>query len=406
MESVHGWQVISVFGILFWILMSSFLNLTQKIRCITQPWVTRQVINETPFILRIQGAQHGFLDALFSTLSWVVSVPFYTACLPLLFWSGHGKLGRQLTLLMALCNYIGNVIKDLVSAPRPSCPPIRKVTATKDEKESALEYGFPSSHTLSTVCLSGCLLQYVLDYIDCGDDSLILIGVAIACLFVGLMGFGRIYLGMHSPIDVIGGLVIGLVILRIWLMVHHHVDQFILSGQNVTSYWVTLSLLLLFAYPTPEFPTPSFEYHAAFTGAALGIVIGVQQTYLQFHHENVPRLFTPQLSLGLYMRRMAVGVPIMLIVKLCIKNLSKWVLPVVCNTLGIPIRSSSYIPAITVKTADEKNDTKTQPGYLSMILLFPPDSFDVDTGIRFCQYAGLSWSAVSLVPCLFPHLWR
>jgi hypothetical protein len=34
----------------------------------------------------LQKYQHGFLDALFSGLSCVVSVPFYTAFLPLLFW--------------------------------------------------------------------------------------------------------------------------------------------------------------------------------------------------------------------------------------------------------------------------------------------------------------------------------
>jgi len=43
----------------------------------------------------------------------------------------------------------------VVSAPRPASPPVRRVTATKDEEENALEYGLPSSHTLNTVCLSG-----------------------------------------------------------------------------------------------------------------------------------------------------------------------------------------------------------------------------------------------------------
>lgn len=43
---------------------------------------------------------------------------------------------------------------------------------------------------------------------------------------------GRIYLGMHSLIDIIGGLVIGLVILAFWLTVHEHVDDFVASGQN------------------------------------------------------------------------------------------------------------------------------------------------------------------------------
>ncbi|KAI7980730.1 Lipid phosphate phosphatase delta [Camellia lanceoleosa] len=57
---------------------------------------------------------------------------------PLLFWSGHGKLARQMTLLMAFCDYSGNCIKDVVSAPRPRCPPVRRVTATKDEKENAM----------------------------------------------------------------------------------------------------------------------------------------------------------------------------------------------------------------------------------------------------------------------------
>ncbi|OVA06590.1 Phosphatidic acid phosphatase type 2/haloperoxidase [Macleaya cordata] len=350
MESILSWQVISLFGIVLWIMVSSFFNVTQKLRSLTQQWVTHQVITGTPLILQIQSFQHGFLDTLFSVLSCAVSVPFYTAFLPLLFWSGHSKLARQITLLMAVCDYSGNLIKDLVSAPRPSCPPVRRITSTEDEKENALEYGLPSSHTLNTVCFSGYLLHYVLDYTQNRDASVILAGVAVACLFVGLVGLGRIYLGMHSPVDVLGGFIIGLVILGLWLMVHQYVDAFVVSGQNVTSYWATLSFLLLFAYPTPELPTPSFEYHTAFNGVALGIVSGIQQTYLQFHHENVPRIFTRQLTLLIFMRRMVIGIPTILIVKLCSKNLAKWVLPVVFNTLGIPLRSSSYIPAINGST--------------------------------------------------------
>lgn len=47
----------------------------------------------------------------------------------------------------------------MVSAPRPSCPPVRRVTATQDEEEHAMEYGLPSSHALNTVCLSGYCLR-------------------------------------------------------------------------------------------------------------------------------------------------------------------------------------------------------------------------------------------------------
>lgn len=405
MESIPMWQGVSICVIVSWIVISSTLNVTQKLRSFTQPWVSRHVLTGTPLILQIQKFQHGFLDALFSGLSCVVSVPFYTAFLPLLFWSGHVRLARQMTLLMAFCDYLGNCIKDSVSAPRPSCPPVRRVTATKDEKENAMEYGLPSSHTLNTVCLSGYLLHYVLSYAHNRDAVMILAGVSMVCLLVALIGTGRIYLGMHSLVDIIGGLAIGLVILAFWLTMHEYVDNFIVSGQNVTPFWAALSLVLLFAYPTPEFPTPSYEFHTAFNGVALGIVSGIQQTYHQFHHEDVSRIFTPQLSIPAFIGRMLIGIPTILLVKFCSKALAKWILPVVSNTLGIPIRSTIYVPSLKGSVSGKKSDESKQLGYIQKLLFFShQDSFDVDTGIRFLQYAGLAWSVVDLVPSMFSQL--
>ncbi|XP_057984018.1 lipid phosphate phosphatase delta [Malania oleifera] len=404
MESVPLWQAVSLTGILTWVVISSSFNVTQKLRSLIQPWVARRVVSGTPLILQIQKFQHVYLDGLFSGLSCVVSVPFYTAFLPLLFWSGHGKLARQMTLLMAFCDYMGNCTKDVISAPRPSSPPVRRVTATADEKENAQEYGLPSSHTLNTVCLSGYLLYYILSCTQHKDASMELAGVSIVCLLVGLIGCGRIYLGMHSLIDVIIGLAFGLAILAFWLAVHEYIDNFIVSGQNVTSFWAALSFLLLFAYPTPELPTPSFEYHTAFNGVALGIVTGVQQTYHQFHHEKVARIFTPKLTVSVFFGRMLVGIPAILVVKFCSKALAKWILPTVSHTLGIPIRSTAYIPTLNVSINGQKTNGNKQLGNLQKLSFSHQDSFDVDTGIRFVQYAGLAWSVVDLVPSLFSHL--
>ncbi|KAJ4849583.1 hypothetical protein Tsubulata_019348 [Turnera subulata] len=404
MESIALWQGVTLCGLVSWIAISSCLNVTLKIRSLVQPWVSYHVITGTPFILRIQKYQCGLLDALFSALSCVVSVPFYTAFLPLLFWSGHGKLARQMTLLMAFCDYSGNCIKDVISAPRPSCPPVRRITATKDEEENAMEYGLPSSHTLNTVCLSGYLLHYVLTYTKHQDTSLELAGLAIACLLVGLIGLGRVYLGMHSVIDIIAGLAFGSAILAFWLAVYEYIDSFIVSGQNVTTFWASLSFLLLFAYPTPEIPTPSFEYHTAFNGVSFGIVAGIQQTYQQFHHEAVHRIFT-QLTIPAFLGRVLVGIPTILMVKFCSKALAKWILPIVSNTLGIPIKSTSYLPMLNTSVTGKKPEEIKQSGYIKKLFFFSHQgSFDVDTGIRFLQYAGLAWSVVDLVPSLFSHL--
>ncbi|KAL2535150.1 Lipid phosphate phosphatase delta [Abeliophyllum distichum] len=270
MESIPGWQVIFLGGIATWIVFSSILNVTQKLRSLTQPWVSHYVMSGTSIVLKIQKYEHRYLDAFFSGLSCVVSVPFYTAFLPLLFWSGHCKLARQMTLLMAFCDYMGNCIKDVVSAPRPSSPPVRRVTATKDEEDNAMEYGLPSSHTLNTVCLSGYLLHYILSYTGSDDVSTELMGVSLVCLVVGLIGVGRIYLGMHSLIDIIGGLALGLGILTFWLSVDKYIDDFVVSGQMVASFWATLSFLLLFAYPTPGASNSKFRVSHSLQWCCLG----------------------------------------------------------------------------------------------------------------------------------------
>ena len=51
-----------------------------------------------------------------------------------------------------------------------------------------------------------------------------------------------------------------------------HLSKLFFACIIVEYFWPSVSLLLLFAYPTPEVPTPSFEFHTAFVGVALGVV--------------------------------------------------------------------------------------------------------------------------------------
>lgn len=107
------------------------------------------------------------------------------------------------------------------------------------------------------------LLHYVLTHTQIQGAYINYFGVSLACLFVALVGLGRflllliylagsycwpiaqqnnencllffvgrIYLGMHSVIDVAAGLLIGLGILGLWLTVDEYIDSFVVSGQN------------------------------------------------------------------------------------------------------------------------------------------------------------------------------
>lgn len=101
---------------------------------------------------------------------------------------------------------------------------------------------------------------------------------------------------------------------------------------------------------------------------------------------------------------MLVGLPTILMVKFCSKALAKWILPIVSNTLGMSIRSTSYIPMLNSSSTGKVDGCK-QRGPLHKLFFFSSqDSFDIDTGIRFVQYAGLAWSVVDLVPSLFAYL--
>lgn len=95
----------------------------------------------------------------------------------------------------------------------------------------------------------------------------------------------------------------------------------------------------------------------------LCLVIGVQQTYHQFHHENVPWIFTPQLSFPAFMGRMLVGLPTILLVKYCSKALAKRTLLMLANALSILIRSTSYIPRLCGSNTSKKSNKTKQAGY-------------------------------------------
>ncbi|XP_024520715.1 uncharacterized protein LOC112342719 [Selaginella moellendorffii] len=103
--------------------------------------------------------------------------------------------------------------------------------------------------------------------------------LGIICLVIVLVAYGRLYLGMHTPIDVYAGIPIGLCLLMFWCCVDDHIDQFVTEGENVLPFWTSMSFLVLFAYPRPEYKTPSFEFHTAFNGVVLGVVYGSHRFY-------------------------------------------------------------------------------------------------------------------------------
>ncbi|KAL9258994.1 Lipid phosphate phosphatase delta-like protein [Drosera capensis] len=343
-------------GLATWVVISSVLNLTQLIRSLIQPWVCRQVDSGTGFVLRVQKWKHWSLDVFFSLLSCVVSVPFYTGFLPLLFWvisfPWHGLRSFE----FCLCG--------LIILPGRCC------------RNDAQQCGFKPFKMLENFAPSSPM-SFVLAFE-------ISFGMKVVMRPVAVMSVRMLYQPLNPAVRLFEELLLP----KMRRKMHKNMDCLLLTLLTRSAYLVTYFWSAL-----------SFEFHTYFNAVALGIVAGVNQSYHQFHHEDVPSLFS-QLSFPHFIGRVLVGIPTILLVKLCGKALAKRIVPLPLYMTGITIRSSSYIPSLDKKAGKPKNSGHLQ----KLFFLSSMESVDVDTPIRFLQYAGLAWSVVDLAPALFSRM--
>lgn len=84
-------------------------------------------------------------------------------------------------------------------------------------------YSFPSGHATISIAFYG-FITYVLikNYKKLGKIISLILGI----LLIGLIGFSRLYLGVHYTTDVLGGYIIGGIWLVIGIYATKHVDFF------------------------------------------------------------------------------------------------------------------------------------------------------------------------------------
>ncbi len=213
------------------------------------------------FIAAVQRPHNPALDTLFRMMTELGNETFYLLALPFIFWCIDFRLGVRVAILLFLSGYLNLALKEWFQQPRPfHLDPSVKLA-------DAPGYGFPSGHAQSAVVLWGTLAQWIQQqWAWAGALTLIL-----------LIGFSRIYLGVHFPTDVLAGWAIGtgfLVLYRIlaepsivWLK-HRPV------GQQL-SLAVAGPLLLALVFPTSETVTTM----AVLVGVSLGTLLLTRYYY-------------------------------------------------------------------------------------------------------------------------------
>lgn len=197
------------------------------------------------------------LDWPFRVFTFMGEEEFFLMLLPLIYWCLDRRTGARLTVAFLLCAYINAVAKTLAAQPRPvDYAPGRVKTLWE-----ASGYGFPSGHAQSAVVVWGYLAsQFRRRWLW-----------ALAAVMMVFIPLSRIYLGVHFPHDVLGGYLIGLALLVLYLWLEPKAEAWLaersLSWQLGLAVGIPLLLILLF--PTQDGVTEG----ATLMGMTVGFVL-------------------------------------------------------------------------------------------------------------------------------------
>lgn len=223
----------------------------------------------TDVILWVQSFRNPFLDALFQAATFLGEEEFYLVFLSFIYWCLNKQIGVSLAYIYIFSTYLNSVVKLTFRLPRPSDP--RLVLLRRETSPS-----FPSNHTQGAVANWG--------YLATRFRHRIFSIVAVALIL--LIAFSRIYVGVHFPQDIVGGLLIGLFLLVAynWVVRTIEKQRFDLPLITKLILSVAVPLVLLFVHPFDVDGTYPSEIAATTMGTILGMSIGfvLEQKNIRF----------------------------------------------------------------------------------------------------------------------------
>jgi membrane-associated phospholipid phosphatase len=173
-------------------------------------------------------------DLPFKGLTFLGNLEFFLIFMPLIYWCVDRRTGARLLVLFLISAYVNAVAKVIAGQPRPF---------QYDSRVRALVHagggGLPSGHTQSAVVVWGYLAsQFRRRWL------LIIAGF----LMIGIP-LSRLYLGVHFPTDLLGGYILGLILLILYLRLAIHVEAWLVQKgvvwQIAAAFLLPLVLILI-----------------------------------------------------------------------------------------------------------------------------------------------------------------
>jgi membrane-associated phospholipid phosphatase len=189
----------------------------------------------------------------------------YLALLPLVFWCYDGEKGIRLALAVMVSVWINMALKFLCGQPRPFWPAYDPSVGIITETAN----GFPSGHAQISLTLWMIVASWT------GKKW----GYAAAALISLLVGFSRLYLGVHFPTDLLGGWILGALVLAAYFLLSGRIAALLRRGgrrfQMIAS--AAAAFVMILYRPSVEMLMPG----AVVLG--MGLAYSVTANYLRFH---------------------------------------------------------------------------------------------------------------------------
>lgn len=216
-------------------------------------------------------------DAFFQAITLLAQETFVVVVICWLFWCSNKKLAYCLGFTYFSSGLLVQGLKITFRVPRPWLldPNFQPVASAVP---GATGYSFPSGHTQSITALLGTLGFYTKKK-----------PLRFLCfLFVFLVGFSRMYLGCHTPQDVLVSF--GVSIVCVFLCYHFlYKKEYFKNRESLVSVFMGIVCVVLLGYTLFLYKSGAIEFHyaqdcikACGAGAAFSLGYHLTETYIPF----------------------------------------------------------------------------------------------------------------------------